>query len=280
MNDTATPVILEPDPNREFTYWTVATGDHAKMMKTCIASARRCGVVEDFHVWTDEPWETTDTGIIFHVIEQLSNDHYLFKFEYLKEEVSKLDYKYFVWLDADNIFVRKPRSFAALLRDNKWFVQLESKCEGPFVKRDNWWGIPTRWYKLLLHYKGVPADQTIYNTNAGFWIVRKEAIDEFYEKAMDFFNYCRDELHLLDVTEEAPLAFVGHFVNDWQKNTYKKTNNFWACDWTGNYRERLPGGEPWTFEDYMSGEHNKNSPAIVHCMRSKELMIKGSALVK
>jgi hypothetical protein len=277
------PITLYPDfPQNipEFCYWSVATGDHAKMMKSCITTARMRGVTEDFHVWTDEPWETDDRGITFHVIEQLSNDHYLFKFEYLKEEVSKLDYKYYVWLDADNCFVRKPRSFDSLLRDNKWFVQLESKCEGPFVKRDNWWQIPIKWYKILLHYKGVPKDRPVYNTNAGFWIVRREAVEEFYNMAMEFFEFCRNELHLLGITEEVALAFVGHFVNDWQKNTYKKTNNFWACDWTGQYRDRLPNGEAWTFEDYMSGEHNKNSPAIVHVMRAKELLIKGITIAK
>ncbi len=148
------------------------------------------------------------------------------------------------------------------------------------MKRDNWWGVPIKWYKLLMHYKGVPQNQTIYNTNAGFWIVRKESIDEFYDMAMDFYEFCRNELHLLGITEEVALAFVGHFVTDPELNTYKKTNNFWACDWTGQYTTTLPMGEAWRFEDYMSGEHNKNSPAIVHCMRAKGALIKGFTIVK
>jgi hypothetical protein len=274
-------IHVQPNTNREFCYWSVATGDHAKMFRTCIISARRVGVTEDFHVWTDEPWDTLgDPGVFFHHIEELSNDHYLFKFEYLKEEVSKLDYAYFVWLDADNFFVRKPRPFDKLLRDNKWFVQLESKCEGQFVKRDDWWGVPIKWYKVLLHYRGVPQDQPVYNTNAGFWIVRRESIDEFYNKAIEFYEFGRNELHLLDITEEVALAYIGHFVNDWKLNVYKNTNNYWASDWTGQYVNKLPMGEVWTFEDYMSGEKNKNSPAIVHLMRAKELLIKGFNIVK
>ena len=38
----------------KFAYWSVADGNHAKMMATCIASARLAGVQEEFHIWSDQ----------------------------------------------------------------------------------------------------------------------------------------------------------------------------------------------------------------------------------
>ena len=36
-----------------FCYWTVADGDHGKMATVDVDSARKCGVKNDFHIWTD-----------------------------------------------------------------------------------------------------------------------------------------------------------------------------------------------------------------------------------
>ncbi len=254
-----------------FCYWSVADGDHARMMATAIASARKQGVQEDFHVWTN----SEIPGAICHPCGDFDHSFYLFKFRFLLEQVSRLDYDFFVFLDADNFFVRHPghKTFHKLLRDNSWFVQLESECTSKFVVRGDWWGCPIRWYPVLLRYQGVKAAK-IYNCNAGFWIVRKEAIHEFYSKAMAFFTYAREELHLVNFTEEPPLAYVGHFVDDPELNNFQATQNVWASDWTGHFNDRLPDGSYWDFEDYMSGQKTRVNPAIVHAMRSKNALIR------
>jgi hypothetical protein len=256
----------------KFCYWSVAYGQHAKMMATAIASARAVGVTEEFHVWTDQDIP----GAVNHPIGVFDKDHYLFKFRFLLNEVSKLGFDYFVFLDADNYFIKHPgvATFDSLLRQNKWFVQLESDCTSPYVKRGDWWGCPIKWYPLLLRYHGVESKR-IYNTNAGFWIVRKEAIAEFYQKAMAFFDFARNELHLVNFTEEPPLAFVGHFVDDPDLNNFASTNSVWASDWTGHFKGRLPDAQYWDFEDYMTGERRRVQPAIIHAMRSKDALIKG-----
>lgn len=257
---------------KRFAYWSVADAEYAKMMETSVVSARAAGIVEDFHVWTDE----TVRGAVCHPSGVFDKNRYMFKFKFLRDEVSRFDYDYFVFIDADNYFVRHPGqgTFDRLLRDNKWFVQLESDCTSPFVKREDWWGCPIRWYSLLLRYHGVTAKR-IYNTNAGFWIVRKEAIAEFCSRGIEFFEYCRNELHLVNFTEEPSLAYLGHFVDDPEQNTLCATSSVWASDWTGHFNDRLPDGRSWQFEDYMSGERHRVNPAIVHAMRSKEAMIRG-----
>ncbi len=240
------------------------------MMASAIRSARNCGVQEDFHVWTgsDIP------GAITHACGKFDKTLYLFKLQFLLDEVSKLPYEYFIFLDADNFFVRHPgeSTFDGLLRDNKWFVQLESHCNSPYVNRGDWWGCPIRWYPLLLRYHGVRSDK-IYNCNGGFWIVRREAIAEFYKTTMDFHRFARQELHLVNFTEEPPLAFVGHLVDEPEKNTLAATHHVWASDWTGHFNNRCPTGEDWDFVDYMSGQRTRVNPSIVHAMRSKSALI-------
>jgi len=58
-----------------------------------------------------------------------------------------------------------------------------------------------------MRFHGVKSAK-IYNCNAGFWIVRKEAIQDFYAKAMEFFTYAREELHLVNFTERVNPAIV------------------------------------------------------------------------
>ena len=258
--------------NQRFCYWSIADGDYVKMLATAIASARRCGVQEDFHIWVNEDVP----GAICHPCGTFDHSMYLFKFKFLLEEVCRLDYDYFVFIDADNFFVRHPgpNTFDNLLRQNRWFVQLESDCTSKFVTRGDWWGCPIKWYPLLLRYRGVKSEK-IYNSNAGFWIVRKEAVHEFYDKAMDFFTFAREELHLVNFTEEPALAYVGHFVDDPELNNFKATHRVWATDWTGQFGDKLPTDAYWDFEDYMSGQKTRVNPAIVHAMRSKNALMRG-----
>ena len=242
------------------------------MMSTCIQSARDNNVKEDFHIWTNKDIPSA----IVHPCGNFNKNNYLFKFHFLYNEVKKLDYDYFVFLDADNFFIRHPGegTYDNLLRDNKLFVQMENEVNS-HSKRGDWWGIPIHFFPQTLRYKGV-VSKKIYNTNAGFWIVRKEFIDEFYEKAMDFWNYCYHDLDIKTITEEAPLAFMGHlYQKDIQQSTFQNTSQIWASDWTGNFSTKFPCGKEWEFEDYMTGDKSKVNPSIVHMMRGKELLIKG-----
>ena len=262
----------------KFCYWSVADGDHAKMMTTLIASARLAGVQEDFHIWSDQDIP----GAITHKTGRFNKEKYIFKLRFLRNEVSKLEgYDYVVWIDADNYFVRHPGNFENLLRDNKWFAQMESEMTGGLVKRGDWWGCPAPWFPVLIRYHlmldGLPSPERVWNTNAGFWIVRTDAIIELYQKTMAFFEYARNGLKLSGFTEEAPLAYIGHAVDDASLNTLAETKDIWACDWTGHFKDRLPDGKEWEFEDYMSGLRQKVNPAIVHAMRSKDALIKAAS---
>lgn len=254
--------------NKTFCYWTIADGDHGLMAKTMVQSARNCGVVEDFHIWTDL---STINGAITHPCGSYDKTLYMFKFNFLKEYVSKLNYDYYVFLDADNYFVQNPGDLSILMKEQKVFIQMENEITSPEVKRKDWWGCPANKYKALYEETGLILDK-IYNTNAGFWIVDKNHIDEFYNIALNFFFYAKSKGYK-SFTEEVSLAFIGHCMQDPETRTLAKTSWLWASDWTGYWENTLPTYKPWEFEDYMTGKKSLILSKIVHCMRSKKLLI-------
>ena len=132
--------------SKKFCFWTVADGDHAKMAQIMVRSARQVGVVEDFHIWTDLP---SIEGAITHDCGNFNKQSYMFKFAFLKDKVSQLDYDYFIFIDADNYFVSHPGDLTHLMVGNKIFCQMENEITSPNVKRQDWWGCPIDKYQAL-----------------------------------------------------------------------------------------------------------------------------------
>jgi len=255
--------------SKKFCYWTVADGNHGKMAAVTVASARAVGVTADFHIWTD--LEKID-GATVHPCGTFDKKLYMFKFHFLKNEVSKLDYDYFVFFDADNYFVKNPGNLSDLMAPtDKVFVQMENDCSPYRSKRGDWWSCPIKDYGKFLNEQGAKSD-IYYNTNAGFWIVAKTAIDEFYERTTKFFDAAHKRGYS-GFTEEPALAFVGHIMQDPKKRLFEDTCWLWASDWTGQWKDKIPEYKEWEFEDYMSGDKKKVKPCIVHAMRSKDAMI-------
>jgi hypothetical protein len=257
--------------NKKFCYWTIADGDHGLMSKTMVKSARSCGVNEDFHIWTNL---SNIDGAITHDCGVFDKTLYMFKFNFLKNYVSKLDYDYYIFLDADNYFVKNPGDLSYLMNNQKVFIQMENEITSPKVKRKDWWGCPINQYRPLFESVGLFTNK-IYNTNAGFWIIDRKYIDEFYNIALNFFFYAKSRGYT-KFTEEVSLAFVGHCMQYPESRTLSKTSWLWASDWTGYWSETLPSYKEWTFEDYMTGEKTDIKSCIVHCMRSKRLLISNS----
>jgi hypothetical protein len=253
--------------SKTFCYWTVADGKHGPMASTMVASARAVGVTADFHIWTDMP---AIEGATVHPCGAFDKKLYMFKFHFLKDEVSKLNYDYFVFLDADNYFVRNPGDLAEMMGEDKIFAQMENIVSDKSARRD-WWGCPVTEYGKFLREQG--ADCTVYyNTNAGFWVVAKTAVDEFYAKTTMFFAKAQQRGYT-NFTEEPALAFAGHVMQDPSKRTLEDTSWLWCSDWTGQWKDKLPTYMSWQFEDYMSGEKKMVKPCITHAMRSKDALI-------
>jgi hypothetical protein len=250
-----------------YCFWSVVDGVYADMMKATIESARAVGVFKDFHVWTDKPIE----GAISHEIKELEKKLYLFKLDFLRNAVRKLNYDYFVWLDADTWFVRHPGDVLRVLHGSPVHSSLESDACHPKNERPDWWGCSLKNYATLMRFKGVRS-RAVFNVNAGFWIVHHDVIDTFCDLAMDFWEFAKKVGY--EFTEEPPLAYATHMLcSNPYLHTLRHTADLWASDWTGCFKDRLPDGSEWTFDDYFNFEQFKVNPAIVHAMRSKVALV-------
>lgn len=250
-----------------YCYWSVVDGDYARMMQSVVDSARRVGVFKDFHIWTDRPIE----GATCHPYRTLDKTLYLFKLHFLRDEVRRLDYDYFVWLDADTYFVRPPGDLLRLMQGSPVHASLESDACDPANVRPDWWGCSLKNYATLMRFLGVRS-QAIFNVNAGFWIVHRDVIDTFCTLALEFWELSKAAGY--EFTEEPPLAYATHMLcGNPHLHTLRHTAAVWASDWTGCYTDALPDGREWEFVDYFSERRFMVNPAIVHAMRSKGALI-------
>lgn len=250
-----------------YCYWSVVDGDYALMMQAVVDSAREAGVFKDFHIWTNRPIDQATC----HHVKRLKKKLYLFKLHFLRDHVSKLNYDYFVWLDADTYFVRNPGDLLRVMHGSPVHSSLESDACRTDNVREDWWDCSLKNYALLMQFKGVRS-KAIYNVNAGFWIVHHDVINTFCDLALDFWHFCKKAG--FEFTEEPPLAYATHMLcGNPYLHTLRNTGDLWASDWTGHYADRLPDGKPWDFFDYFNGQPITVNPAIVHAMRSKEALI-------
>ena len=111
-----------------YCYWSVCDGAYGAMMEYCIRSARQAGVFKEFHVLTDRPLE----GCACYDAYQFEKEHGLFKLHYLKVGMSRLNFDYFVWLDADTVFVSNPIDLLSPLGKSPIHVGAE---RGSFLER-------------------------------------------------------------------------------------------------------------------------------------------------
>jgi hypothetical protein len=255
---------------RRYCYWSVVDGGYSAMIKTVVRSARQAVVFKDFHIWADRPI----ADAIHHPVTTFDKSQYLFKLVFLRDAVKALNYDYFVWLDADSYFVRNPGDVLSVMLDSPVHSSLESDACLPNNTRPDWWGCPLPVYAELMRAKGVRSNG-IFNVNAGLWIVHHDVIDTFFELCFEFWHSCKERGFVF--TEEAPLAYATHMLcGNPYEHTLRETGDFWASDWTGCFKDRLPDGKPWIFTDYFNGEQFTVNPAIVHAMRSKDALIKAT----
>jgi hypothetical protein len=251
----------------DFCYWTVADADYALMAQSAVMSARRVGVTEDFHIWTDRRLE----GATCHESGCFDKSYYHFKLELLPEVVRALPYTYFVWFDADTYFVRHPGDVCRFLFGSPIHVSLESDLCQPNLTRSDWWGCSVDNFTSLMRNAGIRS-RAIFEMNAGLFIIHRDVVDTLLDLTWSFRDLSRKEGY--SFTEEPLLAYAMQMLcaNPF-RHTLWETASLWASDWTGCYYNCLPNGAAWTFVDYFTDAPFELNPAIVHAMRSKAALI-------
>lgn len=267
----ASETPAQPRPKGRFCYFTASNliDREGPIIEYLIQSARAVGVQEDIHAFF--PREIP--GAINHPFPRETPwKNHMAKVDCLSA-LANLDYDYFVWIDADNVFVRHPGDLLDLLRENPIFVSMEQDLTHPDVKQGDWWEMKFPKVIQIMRERTGRATGPVYHTNGGFWIVRKPAIEQFARRAFEEWNWLRANGYPR-MSDEPPLAIVGQsMVRDPENNTVSKHKHVWTCDWMGRFKDKLPDGRPFMQTDWMTQKDiGLVNPAIVHNMRGKHLM--------
>ena len=264
---------------KKFCYWSIGNKECALVLRTAVRSARNVGITEDFHVWTDRQID----GAINHYLDSYEAKHLgesglffaEFKFKYLKKMLD-FDYDYYIFFDADTYFVRKPRNPLTLLRGDPMHIFLQTNLvENQSLNRSGWHYCPLTVLIKAMRDMGVTSKK-IYNVNGGFFIIAKEHVTEMVDLVYKFWWHMHDVGY--DFTEEPPLSYAMHMMcKDTEKHLLADNLDFY-----GNYvtdfntakgKNKLPGKELWTMGSFFTDEKFLVSPAIVHCVFSKKLLL-------
>lgn len=252
-------------------YWSIAWGDYAYMVQALVSSFRQVGFKEDFVVFCDKKIKGATN---FEIDKSIELDQLqFFKFEYLKNKMKHMDYDLFVFIDADHFFVRAPTlSPLDLLKDNSpWHSFLESPINTAKTQRPDWWGIKNKDLTNYFRALGV-ISREIRNTNGGFWMCKKNFIEEACRLAKVSHIYLKEKGH--SVPEEVSISYISNYIS--ADNSYRfseKYLEYWGSDWTEAFKDKLPDGNKWNLVSYMTNENLLVNPAIVHAMRSKSALI-------
>lgn len=251
----------------ELCFWSVGDGEYAYMLQGLVDSYRMVGMRADFHVFSDKKIRGAET----HQAGMFDKRGCFFKLKFLYEQVKSWDYRYYVYVDADTLFVRKPGPVLDLMQGSPLHLFCESDCTQFTAKRKEWWGCPLEEYVRLMRNYGVTSER-VYNINGGFFIIKREAVDVVCELVFDFARYATQQGYLLP--DEPAWAYAMHMLcEDPEKHLLRNHWDVWGSDWEGVFTNHLPKGEAWVFKDYMTHKPHTINPAIVHAIKSKDLLI-------
>lgn len=265
---------IKPHPN--LAIFTYADGDHTFAANGLFRSLKQRGVVADLHVYTPNRIASADYAHNHKVADGSEEKrHWLFKLEILRNQCAKLNYDYFCWMDADQLCVRAPGDLLRLMGGDPVHCFLAGNLAGKTSTPD-WWGPKMPAMVEMMRDCGVTSSK-VYGTNGGLFIVRKDAIEEFYSRAMKFWNHAKEKGYRL-ADEPAIAAAMVPMMASPEAHENLKWLDLWAEEWTGALAGKIPDGTPWEFKDFFNQDDRRQvNPAIVHAMRSKASLVENGA---
>lgn len=255
--------------NPKYCYWSVCDGAYGAMMEHCVRSARQAGVFREFHILCDRPL----AGCECYDAYQIDKTCGLFKLHYLKVGMSRLSFDYFIWLDADSVFVRNPVDVLAPLRRSPLHVPLEVDLSGLTEDRE-WQGLPLFAYREAMRRQGVA--NPIYLSQSAFWIIHHDAIDTVYELSLGFWHQAKETGLRVEVS--AALGYAMHILcADPDAHRLRRHPEVWMSDEEGLFRGSLPDGKAWIWRHPVVPETVEALPAIVHVPHTRSLLVASAA---
>ena len=245
----------------KYCFWSVADGDYGALMEQCVRTAHTSGVFKEFHVLCDRPLQ----GCHCYDAFKCDKTHGLFKLHYLKVGMSRMTFDYFVWLDADTVFVRNPLDLLGTLCNSPIHVPLEGSLAS--VKEDRKWkGTTISKLRELFREGGIVNE--LYLSQSAFWIVHRDAIDQVYDLALQFWNRAKTSGILLDVSAALGYAMQLLCANP-EAHLVTTRPDVWASDDSGQFAGAPPDGQPWNWRLPLKEESVVVQPCIVHLPTAK-----------
>jgi len=247
----------------KYCYWSVATGAYGPMMEQCVRSARAAGVFQQFHVLTDRPLEGCECYDAF----ECDKADGLFKLHYLKVGMSRLSFDYFIWLDADTVFVKRPIDVLGSLGKSPLHIPLEVNLSA--LGADAVWkGVSIFALRDLFREQGVM--NQVYLSGSAFWIVHHDAIDLVYDLAFKFWHQAKEAGLLADVS--MALSYAAQILcGDPAGHLLRNAPALWAGKDAENYHEHVSDGSSWRWRHPLAAEPLEVRPAIVHLARQSNV---------
>lgn len=284
--------------SQRYCYWSVATGPYSQLMEQCVASARRSGVFKEFHVLTDREIK----GCECYDAQTVDMADGMFKLIYLKAGMTKLLFDYFIWMDADSVFVQNPRNVLECLGKSPIHVPLatnlsakvcQTACSpeddvaqievinptmptanatdalsdtpAPLFKLEN--AAPTLRIPNVAQYvdlmTGAGVQNPVYLSHGAFWIVHREAIDRVIELAREFRTVAVQRGYAINVS-----ACLGYAMQmlcaDPVPHRVKARPDLWASDDQNRFVGDFAEKPRWLINDEATGESFEVSPSIIH----------------
>jgi hypothetical protein len=180
--------------------------------------------------------------------------------------MSRLAFDYFVWLDADTMFIRNPVNILEALGRSPIHVPLELNISA-MREESEWKGLSTGSLRDLYRQAGIL--NQVYVCRSAFWIIRREAIDVVYELAFQFVHLARAKSLLVNVDEALGYA-MQILCGDPEAHLLKKHAELWGSDDGGCSCGSARDGKPWLWRHPLGGEAVQVNPAIVHLSQARE----------
>lgn len=239
-----------------YCYWSVCDGPYGAIMENCVRTARAAGVFKEFHVLCDRPLE----GCHCYDAFQLDKSDGLFKLHYLKVGASRLPFDFLVWLDADSVFVRNPLDLLGAMGRSPLHVPLEydlSALQGDPV----WEGVPCR--KLRDYFQRGGIVNRPYVSGSAFWIVKRKAIDQVYDLALEFWNGRAEAGLQLNVNAALGYAMQILCANP-EAHLLASRPDLWASACHSESTQGALSGLSWDWKHPLAADSVLVRPAIVH----------------
>jgi hypothetical protein len=230
-------------------------------MENCVRTARAAGVFKEFHVLTDRPLE----GCECYDAYECDKAQGLFKLHYLKVGMSRLNFDYLIWVDADTVFVRNPIDILGPLSCSPIHVPLELNLTD-LAEDAEYNGVSC--FKLRDLYIEAGILNQPYLCHSAFWIVRREAIDSVYELAFQFVNHCRESG--VTATVDAALGYAMQLLcADPEAHLLTRHPEIWAGENLRQFEGRPADAKPWGWRHPLAEQVMQVNPAIIHMPRAQ-----------